>query len=184
MEKPHPQFTFFIMSGTKRLFSGGSAIDKTLSASEDNSSPEKSVVKLLEEYDESSYPADAEEGPNKHSDDQDESDLTEVSRAQYTSRASGEGLEEEKELPLLSDDILCAVCAEVFFEPCTLHCGHSFCQLCLAALWKSSRKKSLLSLSCPVCRQPWVNFPGVNIQLRYIVTLALVVVCMNGHHAL
>ncbi len=136
-------------------------VNNTVSASEDN-------PKYLPEYDESSYPADADsegdEGSIGHSDG---NDLTQVTDVHFKSRASGEGLTEERELPL-SDDILCAVCAEIFVEPCTLHCGHSFCQLCLAALWKSSRKKSPLSLSCPVCRQPWVNFPGVNIQLRYM----------------
>lgn len=64
------------------------------------------------------------------------------------------------------DDILCAVCTEVLVDPCTLHCGHSFCQLCLASLWKSSPKKSPVHLNCPVCRLPWTNFPGINIQLR------------------
>ena len=132
---------------------GGGAI---VSVSDDNFLLQKERLG----YDESNYPADAE------------------SEGDYGSRESGSGLSddnhdsetdetlvhrvEERELPL-SDDVLCAVCADILIEPCTLQCGHSFCQLCLAVLWKSSAKKSLC---CPSCRQPSTHLPGVNIQLR------------------
>lgn len=99
------------------------------------------------------YPADAES----------ESDSEGVTDDQLRV----EGHKDSTELGL-SDDVLCVVCAEILVEPCSLHCGHSFCQLCLATLWKSHRRKSPLYLHCPVCRQPWVNFPGINIQLRYV----------------
>lgn len=123
-------------------------------------------VRHMVEYDESSYPANAE------SESEEEKLLNEKHSAEATlqnspghwEEGSREGLEGSR--LALSDDFLCAVCAEVFVEPSTLHCGHSFCQLCLAALWKSNRNKPPSQLYCPVCRQPWVNFPGVNIQLR------------------
>jgi len=128
-------------------------------------------------YDESSYPANAES--DSESEGQQISqvqplqlssklkDNPDASVNQYwlKSRGQGEGPVESTILPPLSDDFSCAVCSEVFVEPCTLHCGHSFCQLCLAGLWRANRK-SPLYLYCPLCRQPWVNFPGVNIQLR------------------
>lgn len=69
----------------------------------------------------------------------------------------------------ISEDLLCTICASVLHDPMSLHCGHSFCQLCLASMWKSSgNPSSAVNLKCPVCRSPWRNFPGVNIQLRYI----------------
>lgn len=69
----------------------------------------------------------------------------------------------------ISEDLLCTICASVLHDPMSLHCGHSFCQLCLASMWKSSGKPlSAVNLKCPVCRSLWRNFPGVNIQLRYI----------------
>ena len=140
----------------------GDAYD-SVGTSEDDSSGKSQLN--LQEYDESNYPADAE----SEGDDEGHSSGGEDLHFEPRS-SSGEGLVVEEREPALSDDSLCAVCAEVFIEPCTLHCGHSFCQLCLAALWKSSRKRSPHSLSCPVCRQPWVNFPGINIQLRYFCT--------------
>ena len=107
-------------------------------------------------YDESSYPEGAES-------DSDGESLVENSNG-IKSRIGQGGAADT----VLSEDILCVVCTEILVEPCSLHCGHSFCQLCLAALWKSHRGKSPVHLQCPVCRQPWVNFPGVNIQLRYL----------------
>lgn len=118
------------------------------------------------DYDESSYPASAE---SEYDRDREETDLLQpegLADEVLKSRAHRE--EGESVIPSLSDDISCVVCAEILVEPCTLHCGHSFCQLCLAALWKSCQSKSPLNLLCPVCRQPWVNFPGVNIQLRRV----------------
>lgn len=103
-------------------------------------------------YDESSYPSKAES----------ESDSEGLTDHQL----QGSSKDDTERGP--SDDVLCVVCAEILVEPCSLHCGHSFCQLCLATLWKSHRRKSPLYLYCPVCRQPWVNFPGINIQLRYL----------------
>ena len=69
--------------------------------------------------------------------------------------------------PSLSDDLLCTICASLLHDPMSLHCGHSFCQICLAAMWKNSNNTlSAVELKCPVCRSSWRNFPGVNIQLR------------------
>ena len=111
-------------------------------------------------YDESSFPANAES----------ESDTEKVVGSLETNKIKSRaplGGDRGVAEAALSDDIMCVVCAEILVEPCSLHCGHSFCQLCLASLWKSCQNKSPLYLKCPVCRQPWVNFPGVNIQLRY-----------------
>lgn len=111
-----------------------------------------------EDYDESNYPAIAES----------ESD-GELQGLEVIQQSPGEEKDTTEDMGVtLSDDVLCIVCGEVLVEPCTLHCGHSFCQLCLAAIWKNQKNKTPLYLHCPVCRQPWVNFPGVNIQLRYV----------------
>lgn len=117
------------------------------------------------EYDESSYPANAES-------ESEGDDHQLQAPAAVESQGEGEELDSEvMDAGTLPDDVLCIVCGEVLVEPCSLHCGHTFCQLCLAALWKSHKNKSPLYLHCPVCRQPWVNFPGVNIQLRYVMTI-------------
>ncbi len=118
-------------------------------------------------YDQSSYPANAdseeeEEGGETESSDQ-PSDTSSKGYATPVQNVECDNTLDEH------DDTLCAVCAEVLVDPCTLHCGHSFCQLCLASIWKNSSNKSPLHLECPACRQPWVNFPGVNIQLRFVI---------------
>ena len=109
------------------------------------------------DYDVSSYPAKAES-------DEEFDMMTDVSSSllSTTHKVSGEATKIE------TDDILCIVCAEVLVDPCTLHCGHSFCQLCLASVWKSKTllSPSPASLHCPICRQPWGSYPGINIQLR------------------
>ena len=71
--------------------------------------------------------------------------------------------------PSVSDDLLCMICTSLLHNPMSLHCGHTFCRLCLAAMWKNANMTmSAIELKCPVCRSSWRNFPGVNIQLRYI----------------
>ncbi|XP_077979598.1 bifunctional apoptosis regulator-like [Glandiceps talaboti] len=55
----------------------------------------------------------------------------------------------------------CGCCYELMVQPTTLNCGHSFCRLCLARWWKSSK-----DTTCPGCRQPWRGFPRINIIMR------------------
>ena len=69
----------------------------------------------------------------------------------------------------LSEDLVCMICACLLHDPMSLHCGHSFCNLCLAAMWQSAKEPgSAAGLHCPVCRASWRNFPAVNIQLRCV----------------
>lgn len=106
----------------------------------------------------SSYPAKAES-------DEEVELISNVSESHQTSSHSASGETREAEDVSCQDDISCIVCAEVLVDPCTLHCGHSFCQLCLASVWKN-RAVSPANLHCPICRQPWGSYPGINIQLR------------------
>ncbi|XP_070580002.1 bifunctional apoptosis regulator-like [Ptychodera flava] len=55
----------------------------------------------------------------------------------------------------------CGCCYELMVQPTTLNCGHSFCRLCLARWWQSSK-----DTTCPGCRQPWRGFPHINIIMR------------------
>lgn len=41
----------------------------------------------------------------------------------------------------------CPLCLSLFFEPITLHCGHSFCRMCIGRALDAKR-------CCPECRQP------------------------------
>ncbi|CAK8532148.1 unnamed protein product [Lathyrus sativus] len=50
----------------------------------------------------------------------------------------------------LRDDFICTICLNIFFEPVTISCGHSFCKKCLVVAMDKYKK------NCLVCRQ-WVN---------------------------
>ena len=54
----------------------------------------------------------------------------------------------------------CPVCRDVQVDPCTLACGHSACQLCLARIWESG------SIFCPLCKEPWKIIPAINYDYR------------------
>lgn len=119
-------------------------------------SEDRSLKPSLGDYDEGSYPRPAEDNDadSEHSLD---------SHLEHTSLTlSNDELR-------AGDECICVICAQVLLDPLTLHCGHSFCQPCLAGLWDSKRREHAMRLMCPVCRQPWRNLPGINIQLRGLI---------------
>ena len=64
-------------------------------------------------------------------------------------------------------DMKCPVCKEILVDPCTLQCGHTFCQLCLACIvLKTSEPPS--SRSCPLCKQPWQVIPDINRAFKWV----------------
>ncbi|XP_041092781.1 zinc-binding protein A33-like isoform X2 [Polyodon spathula] len=65
----------------------------------------------------------------------------------------------------LEEELSCAVCCEIFKDPITLRCNHSFCKACLDRYWQDKKIKQ-----CPVCRKvsPGPQLP-VDFRLRNIV---------------
>ena len=61
---------------------------------------------------------------------------------------------------ILKDAVKCGVCRDIQIDPCTLACGHAFCLLCLARLWKDNKK------FCPVCKVTWEVFPAISYDFR------------------
>ncbi len=114
-----------------------------------------------EEYNEANFPGKAE------SEDED-CDLTENEENASKVRQDVAGMVGTLGVQhCISDDMSCVVCSEVLVDPCSLQCGHSFCLLCLANLWKSKGRAPPSRLQCPVCRESWgSSYPGINIQLR------------------
>ncbi|MEQ2174784.1 hypothetical protein GOODEAATRI_011417 [Goodea atripinnis] len=47
---------------------------------------------------------------------------------------------------LSKDQFLCSICQDVFLEPVSIPCGHSFCFACITSHWQGS-----LSSNCPKC---------------------------------
>ncbi|XP_060922312.1 E3 ubiquitin-protein ligase TRIM39-like [Limanda limanda] len=64
---------------------------------------------------------------------------------------------------LLEKQLTCSICMDLFKDPITTACGHTFCKECLDI----NRKYS--SSECPLCRTLLMNTAAVNIVLREIV---------------
>lgn len=78
-----------------------------------------------------------------------------------------------------SDDCECMICYELLLDPVSLHCGHTFCQLCVAKLCYNNNNGVYATLQCPVCKKPCPTVSSVNIQLRWsIQTVWTLCVCV------
>ncbi|XP_013887498.1 E3 ubiquitin-protein ligase RNF168 [Austrofundulus limnaeus] len=69
----------------------------------------------------------------------------------------------DRESTLTRDDCLCPVCLEIFMEPVTLPCTHTFCKTCfLESVDKST-------LCCPLCRKRVSTWARLNSRRNTLV---------------
>ncbi|KAK6315858.1 zinc-binding protein A33 [Coregonus clupeaformis] len=67
----------------------------------------------------------------------------------------------------LSRDLTCSICLDLFKQPVSLPCDHTFCQVCIAGYWAGPRGQVQGgSGSCPQCRKV---FPGQSYRPNRIV---------------
>ncbi|CAL0323035.1 unnamed protein product [Lupinus luteus] len=101
---------------------------------------------------------DDEETPKKESGKKKKEKKTSGNEVTQGSKVEGSELKEKgsddsssnSALPCidkLRDELSCAICLEICFEPSTTPCGHSFCRKCLRSAADKCGKK------CPKCRQ-------------------------------
>mmetsp|Transcript_7127 Transcript_7127/g.9868 ORF Transcript_7127/g.9868 Transcript_7127/m.9868 type:complete len:518 (+) Transcript_7127:32-1585(+) len=77
--------------------------------------------------------------------------------------ANNNAAEDDSVFGELEDQCTCWVCFEIFKEPVTLHCSHSFCQECASKVYKKNP-------TCPFCRKPFeLPLPPVNQELEQLV---------------
>lgn len=66
----------------------------------------------------------------------------------------------ESTLSQLSEKhFLCSLCEEIFSNPVTTPCGHSFCKACLRVYWSRSG-----SDECPLCRKAFGSRPRLSVN--------------------
>lgn len=63
----------------------------------------------------------------------------------------------------LQKHLICSICMDVFHNPVTTDCGHTFCMRCLHCNFKYNDRV------CPLCKQPQHKNPGVNITLNTLI---------------
>ncbi|XP_061086388.1 zinc-binding protein A33-like [Conger conger] len=60
--------------------------------------------------------------------------------------------------------LCCHVCSEIFKDPVSLHCNHSFCKICIHRFWEKKNTRN-----CPVCnRRSSMPQPDVNFSLKVL----------------
>ncbi|XP_047428002.1 bloodthirsty-related gene family, member 12 [Mugil cephalus] len=60
---------------------------------------------------------------------------------------------------LSEEQFTCSICLEVFVEPVSTPCGHSFCKACLQGYWNHSKK-----FSCPMCKKNYTKKPEMSVN--------------------
>ncbi|XP_056156077.1 E3 ubiquitin/ISG15 ligase TRIM25-like [Lampris incognitus] len=67
--------------------------------------------------------------------------------------------QQEQGLLLDRDQLCCSVCLDLFNQPVTLLCGHSYCRDCIESRWDMDEEKGVCS--CPQCRQIFSPRPAL-----------------------
>uniref|UniRef100_A0A8C5WB34 E3 ubiquitin/ISG15 ligase TRIM25-like n=1 Tax=Leptobrachium leishanense TaxID=445787 RepID=A0A8C5WB34_9ANUR len=63
----------------------------------------------------------------------------------------------------LRDELTCCICTDIYTDPVTLTCGHSFCRLCITRTWDKQEEREY---SCPECIRRFRVKPELKRALR------------------
>ncbi|XP_073504799.1 E3 ubiquitin-protein ligase TRIM39-like isoform X2 [Phyllobates terribilis] len=64
----------------------------------------------------------------------------------------------------LKDELNCSICLNIYTEPATLRCGHSFCQGCIRSVL--DRQDGVGIYTCPECRAEYQKRPPLRRNLK------------------
>ncbi|XP_056317156.1 E3 ubiquitin-protein ligase TRIM39 [Danio aesculapii] len=76
---------------------------------------------------------------------------------------------------LSEEHLLCSICLEVFDNPVSTPCGHSFCMSCIGHYWDTAKH-----CQCPLCKQTFKRKPDLHIN-RTLREITEQFKCMNGN---
>ncbi|XP_063297976.1 E3 ubiquitin-protein ligase TRIM39-like [Pelobates fuscus] len=63
----------------------------------------------------------------------------------------------------LIDELACCICTNIYTDPVTLTCGHSYCRVCITRTWDKQEEREY---SCPECRHRFRVRPELKRNLR------------------
>ncbi|XP_063306932.1 E3 ubiquitin/ISG15 ligase TRIM25-like [Pelobates fuscus] len=63
----------------------------------------------------------------------------------------------------LRDELTCSICTDIYTNPVTLTCGHTFCRLCITRTWDNQEEREY---SCSECRHRFRVRPELQRNLR------------------
>ncbi|XP_036420054.1 tripartite motif-containing protein 16-like [Colossoma macropomum] len=63
----------------------------------------------------------------------------------------------EASISVDQDQFSCPVCLDLLKDPVTIHCGHSFCMVCINGCWDQEDQRGVYS--CPRCRETFTPRP-------------------------
>ncbi|CAN9510696.1 unnamed protein product [Ophioblennius macclurei] len=64
---------------------------------------------------------------------------------------------------LSEEQFTCSICLDVFNNPVSTPCGHSFCQICISSYWDRGGKASK-HFQCPLCKETFRKRPELHIN--------------------
>ncbi|KAI2664997.1 E3 ubiquitin-protein ligase TRIM17 [Labeo rohita] len=60
---------------------------------------------------------------------------------------------------LMTEELQCSICLDVFTDPVSTPCGHNFCKTCLNKYWNNSQ-----TCNCPYCKETFKQRPDLKIN--------------------
>ncbi|XP_058651180.1 tripartite motif-containing protein 16-like [Onychostoma macrolepis] len=75
----------------------------------------------------------------------------------------------EARISVAQDQFICPICLDLFMDPVTIPCGHSYCMSCITSHWNQDHQMGIYS--CPQCRKTFTPRPdlGKNVMIAEMV---------------